>query len=109
MGESLLVLYFINFYSTSYIYRYEYLRTPATELADGGRELLEKQSGFHLINPTEKWFPGLNAIKDTFSSWDWRYGKTPKFSVIKSVQIKSGSGDLDMKVKLDVEKVSHRL
>ncbi|XP_063697080.1 lipoyl amidotransferase LIPT1, mitochondrial isoform X2 [Culicoides brevitarsis] len=83
---------------------YEYLRTPATELVDGGRELLEKQSGFHLINPTEKWFPGLNAIKETFSSWDWRYGKTPKFSVLKSVQMKSGNGDLDMKIKLDVEK-----
>lgn len=83
---------------------YEYLRTPATELADGGRELLEKQSGFHLINPTEKWFPGLNAIKETFASWDWRYGKTPKFSVLKTVQMKSGNGDLDMKIKLDVEK-----
>lgn len=83
---------------------YEYLRMPASELVDGGRELLEKQSGFHLINPTEKWFPGLNAIKDTFASWDWCYGKTPKFSITKSVQHKSGAGDLDLKVKLDVEK-----
>lgn len=74
-------------------------------MVDGGRELLEKQSGFHLINPTEKWFPGLNEIQESFASWEWRYGKTPKFSVIKSIQMKSGNGDLEMKVKLDVEKV----
>jgi lipoyltransferase 1 len=83
---------------------YEFLRTPATELVDGGRELLEKQSGFQLINPTEKWFPGLNELKDQYSSWDWRFGKTPDFSVIKEVKLKSNIGQHDVKVTIDVEK-----
>lgn len=84
---------------------YEFLRTPATQLTDGGRDLLMKQLGFQLINPTEKWFPGLNELRENFGSWDWRFGKTPKFSVQKSVQLKSeGDQQHEMKVKVDVEK-----
>lgn len=84
---------------------YEFLRTPATQLTDGGRDLLMKQLGFQLINPTEKWFPGLNELRENFASWDWRFGKTPKFSVQKSVQLKSeGDQQHEMKVKVDVEK-----
>lgn len=94
--------------------RYEFLRTPATQLTDGGRDLLMKQLGFQLINPTEKWFPGISELRENFSSWDWRIGKTPKFSVQKSIQLKSESGaeqsqqqpQQEMKVKVDVEKVS---
>ncbi|XP_058827285.1 lipoyltransferase 1, mitochondrial [Topomyia yanbarensis] len=85
---------------------YEFLRTPATQLTDGGRDLLMKQLGFQLINPTEKWFPGLNELRENFVSWDWRFGKTPKFAVQKSVQLKS-EGDSqphEMKVKVEVEK-----
>lgn len=81
------------------------MRTPATELVDGGRELLERQSGFQLINPTEKWFPGLNELKAQYESWDWRFGKTPNFSVVKEVQLKSAVGQHDVKVNVDVEKV----
>lgn len=91
---------------------YEFLRTPATQLTDGGRDLLMKQLGFQLINPTEKWFPGISELRENFSSWDWRIGKTPKFSVQKSIQLKSESGEQqpqqqpqqEMKVKVDVEK-----
>lgn len=88
---------------------YEYLRTPATQLTDGGRDLLMKQLGFQLINPTEKWFPGLNELRENFASWDWRFGKTPKFSVQKSIQLKSdgtsgGGQQPDLKVRVDVEK-----
>lgn len=88
---------------------YEFLRTPATQLTDGGRDLLMKQLGFQLINPTEKWFPGLNELRENFASWDWRFGKTPKFSVQKSIQLKSegqtdGQQQHEMKVKVDVEK-----
>lgn len=84
---------------------YEFLRTPATQLTDGGRDLLMKQLGFQLINPTEKWFPGINELRENFSSWDWRFGKTPKFAVQKSIQLKSdGDRQHDMKVKVDVEK-----
>lgn len=95
---------------------YEFLRTPATQLTDGGRDLLMKQLGFQLINPTEKWFPGISELRENFASWDWRVGKTPKFSVQKSIQLKSEGGEQsqqqqqqqqpqqEMKVKVDVEK-----
>ncbi|XP_055591605.1 lipoyltransferase 1, mitochondrial [Uranotaenia lowii] len=84
---------------------YEYLRTPATQLTDGGRDLLMKQLGFQLINPTEKWFPGLSELREGFASWDWRIGKTPKFAVQKSVQLKSeGNQQHEMKVNVEVEK-----
>lgn len=92
---------------------YEFLRTPATQLTDGGRDLLMKQLGFQLINPTEKWFPGISELRENFSSWDWRVGKTPKFSVQKSIQLKSEGAEQqqqqqqeqqEMKVKVDVEK-----
>lgn len=37
---------------------WEFLRTPALELIDGGLEQISKQRGFQFINPTENWFPG---------------------------------------------------
>uniref|UniRef100_A0A182J3F5 Uncharacterized protein n=1 Tax=Anopheles atroparvus TaxID=41427 RepID=A0A182J3F5_ANOAO len=92
---------------------YEFLRTPATQLTDGGRDLLMKQRGFQLINPTDKWFPGITELRQNFAAWDWRLGKTPAFSVQKAIQLKTGtmaSGAADqqhqpeMKVKVDVEK-----
>lgn len=88
---------------------YEFLRTPATKLSDGGRDHVMQQRGFQLINPTEKWFPGLNELRENFASWDWRFGKTPKFSVQKNVQLKSGDQYLDFKLQVDVEKVSYSL
>lgn len=84
---------------------YEFLRTPAEKLTDGGREQVMQQRGFQLINPTEKWFPGLNETRETFASWDWRYGKTPKFSVQKNIQLKSGEDSHDLKLNVEVEKV----
>uniref|UniRef100_A0A182WZY6 BPL/LPL catalytic domain-containing protein n=1 Tax=Anopheles quadriannulatus TaxID=34691 RepID=A0A182WZY6_ANOQN len=85
---------------------YEFLRTPATQLTDGGRELLMKQRGFQLINPTDKWFPGITELRENFASWDWRFGKTPNFSVQKTIQLKSTTAahQQEMKVKVDVEK-----
>jgi lipoyltransferase 1 len=83
---------------------YEFLRTPADKLTDGGRDHVMQQRGFQLINPTEKWFPGLNALKENFQSWDWRFGKTPKFSVQKNIQLKSGDQIHEFKLQVDVEK-----
>ncbi|XP_050666755.1 lipoyltransferase 1, mitochondrial [Leptidea sinapis] len=37
---------------------YEYLRTPALHMEDGGQRLISKQRGFQFINPTEDWYPG---------------------------------------------------
>ncbi|CAH1955700.1 unnamed protein product [Acanthoscelides obtectus] len=38
---------------------WEYLRTPALTITDGGMELANQQKGFQMINPTESWFPGM--------------------------------------------------
>ena len=85
---------------------YEFLRTPAENLIDGGRDQVMQQRGFQLINPTEKWFPGLNEIRENFASWDWRFGKTPKFSVQKNIELKSSEGSHNMKLNVEVEKVN---
>lgn len=37
---------------------WEYLRTDARSLIDGGNDLVQQQKGFQMINPTEEWFPG---------------------------------------------------
>ncbi|GBP11067.1 Lipoyltransferase 1, mitochondrial [Eumeta japonica] len=66
---------------------YEYLRTPALHLADGGQSLINKQRGFQFINPTDEWFPGLNNIKKELQSWDWCYGKTPEFTVSRTFPV----------------------
>lgn len=85
---------------------YEFLRTSATELHDGGRHLMMKQRGFQLINPTEKWFPGLMEIRNSLSSWEWCYGKTPKFSIQKELQLKSDEKDHDVQLNVCVNSVS---
>ncbi|XP_066247294.1 lipoyl amidotransferase LIPT1, mitochondrial-like [Euwallacea similis] len=66
---------------------WEFLRTKALTLKDGGMELAHQQKGFHLINPTENWFPGLKEIRDAYKSWDWCYGKTPKFNITRSFTV----------------------
>lgn len=65
-----------------------------------------KQRGFQLINPTEKWFPGLMEIRENLSSWDWRFGKTPKFTVQKDIQLKSDDKDHDVHLIINVNAVS---
>lgn len=84
---------------------YEFLRTTATELNDGGRDLMMKQRGFQLINPTEKWFPGLNEIREKYASWDWRISKTPKFTVQKQLQLKSDEQEHGVQLKVNVVEV----
>jgi hypothetical protein len=37
---------------------YEYLRTKAITMEDGGEGQIAKQRGFQTINPTDDWFPG---------------------------------------------------
>lgn len=41
---------------------WEFLRTKALSLKDGGMELAQQQKGFHMVNPTENWFPGKLLI-----------------------------------------------
>lgn len=82
---------------------YEFLRTAASTLDDGGRDMIMVQRGFQLINPTENWYPGLNKIRDQYVSWDWRFGKTPKFSALKTIQMKCNGKEQDVQLKITVE------
>lgn len=99
------VLFFINYLFYCFLCSYEFLRTSAIELNDGGRELLSKQRGFQLINPSDKWFPGITEIRETFASWDWRFGKTPKFTVQKNVLLKIDGKEHVFKLMVDVVEV----
>ncbi|XP_016947273.1 lipoyltransferase 1, mitochondrial [Drosophila biarmipes] len=82
---------------------YEYLRTAATKLEDGGSMQTMQQRGFQLINPTEKWFPGIEELRSNYSSWDWVIGKTPKFTVQKDLEVKGDEQDMKLKLSVEVE------
>ncbi|CAK9823180.1 Lipoyltransferase 1, mitochondrial [Anthophora retusa] len=66
---------------------WEFLRTDALVLEDGGQDLIQRQKGFQFINPTEDWFPGLDELISVFRSWEWNYGKTPKFTVTRVLDV----------------------
>ncbi|CAH0766327.1 unnamed protein product [Diatraea saccharalis] len=66
---------------------YEYLRTPALHLEDGGQNTISKQRGFQFINPTEEWFPGLAQLKSELQGWDWCFGRTPDFTVSRTFPV----------------------
>ncbi|KAM3967447.1 LOW QUALITY PROTEIN: lipoyltransferase 1 [Aphomia sociella] len=66
---------------------YEYLRTPAIHLEDGGQNQISKQRGFQFINPTDEWFPGLEELKNDLKSWDWCFGRTPDFTVSRTFPV----------------------
>lgn len=86
---------------------YEFLRTSATKLEDGGNAQTMQQRGFQLINPTEKWFPGIREIRDEYGSWDWIYGKTPKFSVEKDLYLKADDKEYKITLCVEVDKVCY--
>ncbi|EFN76616.1 Lipoyltransferase 1, mitochondrial [Harpegnathos saltator] len=65
----------------------EYLRTNALVLEDEGHVLSEQQMEFQLINPTEDLFTGLDELTGVFRSWDWNFGKTPKFTATRTLEI----------------------
>lgn len=73
---------------------WEYLRTKALVLEDGKYDLVEQQKGFKFINPTEAWFPGIDNFASEFRSWDWNFGKTPKFTVTRTLDFPAHDGKL---------------
>ncbi|XP_039282240.1 lipoyltransferase 1, mitochondrial isoform X2 [Nilaparvata lugens] len=86
---------------------WEYLRRKPMSLEDGGSQLISRQNGFQLVNPTDDWFPGLAKIRDEFESWDWRYGQSPKFSISKAFPLPAGvceNSAEQLTVKVDIEK-----
>jgi lipoyltransferase 1 len=66
---------------------WEFLRTKSYSLKDGGEELASRQRGFQMINPTEKWFPGITEIRSNLANWEWCYGNTPNFDITHSFSI----------------------
>ncbi|EDV98233.1 lipoyltransferase 1, mitochondrial [Drosophila grimshawi] len=82
---------------------YEYLRTVATALEDGGSAQTMNQRGFQLVNPTEKWFPGIEELRANYCSWNWVIGKTPKFTVEKELELKSNEHGMKLKLNVEVE------
>ncbi|XP_012064507.1 PREDICTED: lipoyltransferase 1, mitochondrial [Atta cephalotes] len=73
---------------------WEYLRTKALALEDGRYDLVEQQKGFKFINPTEDWFPGIDNFTSEFRSWDWNFGRTPKFIVTRTLDFPAHDGKI---------------
>lgn len=80
---------------------WEYLKMDPVVLRDDSEHLGDQQ-GFQLINPTEEWFPGLTQIYNDLRSWEWIYGKTPKFSLKRSFPLLNSNKN-DVNVKINVE------
>lgn len=86
---------------------WEYLRRKPISLEDGGSQLISKQNGFQLVNPTDDWFPGLAKIREEMESWDWRFGMSPKFSISRTFPLPAvvcQNSTEQLTVKVNVEK-----
>lgn len=44
---------------------------------------------------------GLDKIRSEFYSWEWRYGKTPKFVATKQYTLDNGLGHLSVSVEVE--------
>ncbi|XP_021915738.1 lipoyltransferase 1, mitochondrial isoform X2 [Zootermopsis nevadensis] len=89
---------------------WEYLRTCPYTAEDRGKDFIMKQRGFQFINPTDQWFPGLDKLRAELTSWDWRFGKSPKFNVTRTFQVPQellGKEELrneELSITIDVNK-----
>lgn len=79
---------------------WEFLRTKPLVAEDGGYNLVQKQRGFQMINPTDGWFPGIEELTGEFRSWQWIYGKTPKFTVTRHIEMKTPNTSSHHRLKL---------
>lgn len=50
-------------------------------------QFLTNELNFQYINPNEESFPGIEKLKRDFSSWEWIFGRTPKFSISKPTEL----------------------
>ncbi|XP_014250432.1 lipoyltransferase 1, mitochondrial [Cimex lectularius] len=78
---------------------WQYLRTTALTQQDGGWNQVQKQNGFQLVNPSHDWFPGIDEIKNNLRTWEWRFGKTPKFTVSQDHNVGCGTVHIDINVE----------
>lgn len=62
---------------------YEFLRTAALSLQDGGTSQISKQRGFQYINPTDDWFPGkLKQLQDQWNIQNQNWIAYNKYKLI---------------------------
>lgn len=50
-------------------------------------QLYQRSNGYALINPSEDWFPGLQALQEELSSKSWLHEKTPRFTITRPVTL----------------------
>ncbi|XP_019865519.2 lipoyltransferase 1, mitochondrial isoform X2 [Aethina tumida] len=96
----------INVQQLSTAVGWEFMRTTALSLKDGGMELANQQKGFQMVQPSEQWFPGITEIRNQFESWDWCYGKSPKFTISKCFNVPDSlaiNGPEDLKITMSIE------
>ncbi|XP_061571991.1 lipoyltransferase 1, mitochondrial [Cololabis saira] len=57
-----------------------------------------------LVDPAdESSFPGIGGLAAELRSWDWTFGKTPKFSVDTALELEDGRGSARCSARLQVE------
>ena len=58
------------------------------------------------INPLdEKLFPGVTKIKEDFEEWQWKFGKTPKFSIDRDFTGHTfNENNCEIRISITVEK-----
>lgn len=61
--------------------KYLALPTAESQLSRGG------SNGFTLINPTPDWFPGLGELQEELSSWEFLHGRSPRFTITRSITL----------------------
>ncbi|XP_004474427.2 lipoyl amidotransferase LIPT1, mitochondrial [Dasypus novemcinctus] len=58
----------------------------------------------NLIDPTdETLFPGIHGRAKELQTWEWLYGKTPKFSISTSFNVVYEQSHLEIKVYIDIK------
>ncbi|XP_070252770.1 lipoyl amidotransferase LIPT1, mitochondrial [Myotis yumanensis] len=63
------------------------------------------ENQINLINPADETrFPGINSKARELQTWEWIYGKTPKFSIVTSFNVLHEQSLLEIKVLIDIKK-----
>ncbi|XP_049712519.1 lipoyltransferase 1, mitochondrial isoform X2 [Elephas maximus indicus] len=58
----------------------------------------------NLINPADEMlFPGINSKAKELQTWEWIYGRTPKFSINTSFSVLDGQSHVEIKVHVDIK------
>lgn len=55
-------------------------------IKDCKEEYLKDGGDFQFVDPEEIHFPGITFLKNHFTSWEWLYGRSPRFLVLKSFE-----------------------